>query len=260
MSDKEALVMTDTPDWADTEEAIEYFKQALTSARDMLARIMWEAGRTGVVLKDDAKYGDGAIEKFAEGIGKGKSWIYECIAMYQTYTWEDVQKKFLVKDIPASTIARIGSIKDEGERNYVEDKLVNGEISYEEIADAKREYNNVINNPEVSHSEIGEGTEQTIAELAATRVLDDDDPNNVATAIIRSHFGKLKRLAEEQMVLMEDTLTAYDKLGDISDESLYELAQDRIITAGVKLQKQAQYIENIIDTVKKLKPEEFEES
>jgi len=257
---KELVKAEEPPKWDSIEEMVEYFNENINAAMISLTRIMWEVGRAGHELCNEAKYGDGAIPKLAEGIKKGTSWVYECIHMYEAYTWDDVKHKFLDKGIPASTIVRIGAIKDEGTRNYVEDKLLSGEITYEDISKAKKEYTSVVNNPEVSHSEIGNGEEPTIAERNASGQLPDDDPDNIAAAIIRSHFGKLKRMAEEQMSLMEDTLVAHDKLGDISDESLYELSQDRIVSAGVVLKKQIMYIENIVDTIKKLAPQEFEES
>lgn len=260
MSKKEVVKPDEMQAWDSLQEMIDYFNHGISAAMLTLTRIMWEAGRAGNSLKTESKYGDNAISEFSEGINKGTSWVYECIKMYDAYTWADIKGKFLKAGVPASSIARLGSIKDEGARNYVEDKLIKGDITYEEIGAAKKEYETIVDNPNVGHNDIGDGSDQTIEERTAAAAMDPDDPNNVAASIIRAHFGKLSRSAEEQIVMMEDTLVAHDKLGDISDTSLYEISQDRIVLTAVTLQKQIGYITNIVDTLRKLAPDQFEES
>jgi len=265
MSKKEIVRAENMPEWNwDNENLVEqemipYYNQGMSSVMLSLARFMYEIGYGAYNLQQRAAYGDNAIKTLAKGIHRGDSWIYECIKMYQAYPWEDIQGRLLMAGIPPSSIQRLGCIADEGARSYVEDKLVSGEITYEDITKTKKEYESIIVNPEVSHSQVGEGAEQSVAERNATRNLDPEDPNNVAASIIRAHFGKLGKLADEQMVMMEDTLVAYDKLGDISDDSLYALSQQRIVETCVKLKQQITYQQNIVDTGRKLAPQEFEE-
>jgi len=266
MSKKEEIVrVEDMPKWDwDNENLVEtemipYYNQGMSSVMLSLARFMYEIGFGAYNLQQKASYGDNAIKSLAKGIHRGDSWMYECIKMYVAYSWEDIQGRLLMAGIPPSSIQRLGCITDDGARSYVEDKLVSGEITYEDITKTKKEYETIVSNPDVSHDQVGAGPEPSIAEQTASSKMDPDDPNNVAASIIRSHFGKLERLAEEQMLMMEDTLVAHDKLGDISDTSLYNLSQQRIVETGIKLKQQITYLQNIVETVSKLAPQEFTE-
>jgi len=255
---EEITVVNEEPRWKSIDEAITYFNQGFIMAMHSLTRLMWEVGETAEQIMEKKAYGESNVEEFAKGIKRTSSWVYECVKMKKAYPWEVIQERFLNAGIPASSVARLACIQDDGARAYVEDKLVSGEIGYEEIAKAKKAYEDRMND-NTNQSDLSDGEEPSMEEQKASQNLDASDPSNVAAAIIRTHFGKLQRHSEEQMLMMEDTLTAYDQLGDISDDTLYELSQDRIVSCGVKLQKQIVYLENIVDTIKKMAPDQFKE-
>jgi len=240
----------DEPVWESLQEMIDYFNRGITAAMLSLARIMWEAGRAGHLLQTESKYGDNAISEFAEGIHKGNSWVYECIKMYQAYTWKEINDKFLKAGIPASSIARLSAIKDEGARNYVEDKLVSGDITYEGITAAKSEYEKVINNPEVAHTDIGDGTELAMDERQAVQALPDDDPNNIAAASIRSFAGSETRGLQERRKSLEDK--AYgkiDQLDMITDPSLYDISANRLAELAMAARDLMVVLGNIAESI-----------
>jgi len=242
----------DTPEWESIEEMIEYINHGISAAMVTLTRIMWEAGKAGESLKDEAKYGEGAIASFAEGIHRGTSWVYECIKMSQSYTWREIQEKFLKAGIPASSIARLSAISDDGARNYVEDKLVNGDITYEDIGKAKKEYTDVENNPEVSHSEIGDGAVQTLAERSASDNLGDDDPNNVAAGSIRAYSGARTREAQTlKHELGDKVYEKIDQLDMITDKTLYDLSADRLSELALSLRELAARANDVAESIEK---------
>lgn len=248
--------------WETIDEAIEYFKQGFLMTMTNLTRLMWEVGRTGDLIMEKKAYGESNIEEFAVGIKRTSSWIYECVKMYKHYKWEDIQSKFLEAGIPASSIARLSCIEDDSTRNYVEDKLVSNEINYEEISKTKKEFEDRVNDTEHTHGELGEGSEPSLEETMATKNLGDDDPNSQASSSIRSGHGKFQRMLEElQLYMTQDAtnpLNGIDRLSDISDNSLYDISQDRILHTGTILIKTMITSANLLGSIRKLDPTAIE--
>lgn len=256
MSKEEIVRDEETPDWNwDNEEVVEvdmipHFSQGMADIMLSFAKYMWLIGHAAHGLQQRATYGDNAIKKLASGIHRGDSWVYECIKMYEAYSWEHIQSKLLMAGIPASSIQRLGCIKDEGARAYVEDKLVSGDITYEEITKAKKDYETVVDNPDVSPSDVGDGAEQTIAERNASANLGDDDPNNVAAASIRSFCGSKARVCQELKRELENkTYEKVDQLDMISDESLYGLSEQRLAELAEAARDLSTVLINIAESI-----------
>jgi hypothetical protein len=259
MSEEELKRVEDEPQWDTIEEIIDYFNQGITAAMVTLARIMWEAGRAGDILQDKSKYGDSAIEDFATGINKGTSWVYECIKMYKAYTWEDIQEKFLKAGISASSIARLGSINDEGTRNYVEDKLVSGEITYEDITKAKKEYEAVANN-------VGENSaaydinEQSISETHTIDQLGPEDPSSMASNKIRRECSKAGGVIEKCRTELDGIYSIFrNEIDNVADASLYEISEDRFCDTVALALTLRPLIDTLEDNARKMRPDRFPE-
>jgi hypothetical protein len=257
--EKELAKMEDMPQWDTLEDVISYFNRGIEATTVALTRIMWEAGRAGDILQNESKYGDNAIEAFANGIKKGTSWVYECIKMYKAYTWEEIQDKFITAGMPASSIARLGAIKDEGARNYVEDKLVSGEITYEDISKAKKEYENVVSNVEGS-SAAYDINEQSINETHTIDQLGPEDPSSIASNKIRRECSKTGGIVEKCRTEISEIYDIFrNEIDNVSDKSLYDISEDRLCDVVELALTLRPLLDDLEDNARKIRPDRFPE-
>lgn len=256
MSKKELDKLDEMPQWDTIEDVISYFNQGISAAMLTLTRIMWEAGRAGDLLQTESMYGDNAIEDFAEGINKGTSWVYECIKMYKAYKWEEIQDKFLKAGIPASSIARLGAIKDDGARNYVEDKLVSGEITYEDITKAKKEYETAVNVDE--NSAAYDINDQSLDESNTIQQLGPEDPSAIASNKIRRECSKTGGIIDKCRTDLEGIHGIFrNEIDLISDESLYEISEDRFCDMVDLALTMRPLLDAIEDNARKIRPSRY---
>jgi hypothetical protein len=261
MSEQELKKMESMPEWDTLEDVISYFNKGLTATSVALTRLMWEVGRAGEIMKTEAKYGDNAIEAFAVGIKKGTSWVYECIKMYNSYTWEDIENKFIAAGMPPSSIARLGSIKDDGARNYVEDKLVSGEITYEEITKAKKEYENVVSNVEAQNTAAYDINEQTLGEAHTIDQLGPEDPSSIASNKIRRECTKTGRAIENCRTEVGDIYKAFrNEIDNVADGSLYEISEERFCDVVELALTLRPLLDELEAEARKMRPDRFPES
>ncbi len=258
MSKNELQKAYKMPQWDTVEDAIVYFNAGISAAMLTLTRIMWEAGRTGDLLQTDSKYGDNSIEDFANGISKGTSWIYECVKMYKAYTWEEIQDKFLKAGIPASSIARLGSIKDAGARSYVEDKLVSGEITYEDITKTKKEYETIENVSE--NSAAYDLNDQSLNESSTIKQLGPEDPSAVASNKIRRECTKTGGIIEKCRTEFEGLHDMFrNEIDLVSDNSLYEISEDRFCDTAELALTLRPLLDKLEEHVRNKQPDRFRE-
>jgi len=261
MTEEPIVVHNDeVPTWENLDDMKDYFTSNINYAMVTLTRIMWEAGHAGIALRDESKYGDNAIQEFADAIHKGKTWVYECIKMAEAYQWSEIQDKFLKAGIPASSIARLSSISNEGARAYVEDKLISNEITYEEIAKAKKEYEEIVENPEAEGTAAFEIAEQSVAESNTIEELGPEDKSVVAANAIRRDCSKTAGACEKAKEFLEEVYNNFrNELDMISDESLLELSEERFCDMVEVAMSLEGYISNLKDSAHKIRPDRFPE-
>jgi len=127
------------------DDAIEHTRIALRMVTNNLLRVMWDVGETAQQIREDAKYGENAIKRFARGIGRRDSWVYECIKLRQAYEWEVIEEKFINTNIAASSVARLACIGDVAERNWVETRVIaNVKTGYDDIATLRKAYAQIV--------------------------------------------------------------------------------------------------------------------
>lgn len=244
-----ALVAWEEPQWSSFEGALELLRKELMDVTYSLGKFMWLVGSCGKKLQESSEYGDSYVDKLCEGLNRKKTWVYECIRLHDVYTKEQLLQ-FMVKGVPPSSVARLAAIKDDSARNYVEDKLVKGEIYYDDITKTKKEYEDRINDTEHSHSERSDGEEPSMEEIKAEKRAGEDSPDSKASSSIRSYFGSGERKIDELMYYFDDKFyAAIDKLDDIADEGLYELSTNRMESAGMRMIKLRDLLDNHIGTI-----------
>jgi hypothetical protein len=246
--------------WGTPEDGLADLKNNMIILMSNYVSFMWQVGQYAAWVQEMANYGDGAIEKLCEELRHKKTWVYSCINMHKMYPWEVIEQKFIAAGVPATSIARLASIEDDSTRNYVEDKIIAGEIYCDDINKVKKEFEESLNDTEHSHEELGSGSEPSMEEIKATNNAGEDSPSSQAATVIRKYCGDRQKEAEILMLNLDDKVYAMlDKLSEISDDSLYDLSLDRIVNMGVKLKKLGIQIDNVVDTVSKHRPSEFED-
>lgn len=246
--------------WESPEEAFAYLKSSMVENMVKFAQFLWEAGQVTVWARSHAEYGDGIVDKMAEMFNRKKTWVYECIKMHETYEWETIVQRFIAAGVPASSIARLACIEDPSTRNYVEDKLVAGDIHYDDITKAKKEFEDRVNDTEHTHDELGDGDIPSMEELKAQQRAGVDSDDSKAATVIRSYFGGLERDIDQLMIKMDDKFfAAIDQLSAIGDDGLYDLSVDRMVSCAMKMKKLKTHLINNIGSIALHRPDDFQE-
>lgn len=246
--------------WETPEEAFTELQTGMLLIMSQLTQFMWEVGQVATWAQEDAEYGDGVIERMAEMFHRKKTWIYECMKMHQRYDWETIEARFIAAGVPASSIARLACIEDQSTRNYVEDKLVANEIHYDDILQAKKEYEDKINDTEHTQAELGEGLEPSMEELQAQKRVGEESDQSRAASVHNSYFGGVETDIDALLIKLDDKFfAAVDQLAIISDEGLYDLAMDRMVRCGVKMKKLKIVLTNHVGSIAMHRPSEFED-
>lgn len=246
--------------WETPEQAFDHLKQSMVDNMLKFARFLWEVGQVAVWTRADAAYGDGVVEQMADMFGRKKTWVYECIKMYERYEWDTIVERFIEAGVPPASIQRLACIDDESTRNYVEDKLVEGEIHYDDITKAKKEYEEKVNDTEHTHEELGEGFEPSMEEIQAQKKAGEDSESSRAASLMNGYFGGVETEVDSLLMKLDDKFfAAVDKLSEISDDGLYDLAVDRMVRCAVKMKKLKTVLGNHVGSIALHRPEEFAE-
>ncbi len=260
MSNKQTstdLVPVDAPaaeKWETPEEAFTYLQNSMVENMVKFARFLWEVGQVTVWAKEDAKYGDGIAEQMAEMFGRKKTWVYECVKMHERYEWQTILDRFIAAGVPPASIQRLACIDDESARNYVEDRLVEGKIHYDDITKTRKEYEDQTNDEE--NLGIGPAEESGTASSPAG----EEGEDNRCASIIKGYFEPLKTEMEEMTDKLDDKLfAAMDQLSGISDDQLYDLSVDRMVAAAMAAKKLATHLQNMVGSIALHRPSEFQE-
>lgn len=249
-----------TEKWKTPEEAFDHLKRSMVDNMVKFARFLWEVGQVAVWTRADAKYGEGVVEQMAEMFGRKKTWVYECIKMHERYEWDTIVERFIEAGVPPASIQRLACIDDESTRNYVEDKLVEGTIHYDDITKAKKEFEERINDTEHTHSEMCDGSDPSMEEIKAAKNAGEDSADSKAAAVMRGYFGGLERDIDEIIAKMDDKFfAAMDQLSNISDDSLYDLSLDRMASCAAKMRKLQVLLENNVGSIALHRPDVMED-
>jgi len=226
---------------ASMDDVVKYFTTVLTRVNIAQLRVVWEVGLYGKEIQKNKRYGDASVESFAQSIGKGKTWVYQCITMFDRYTWEQIQEKFESKEVPSSTVLALAAVENDSTREQVE-KLVLGEgLAAANVASAARRMESGDIPPETP----------TLQDKAREQKLGDDDPNVLARREIRRVFCKLPTLLKKVDDLLAIIPQTLDELSNISDSDIYSSAEDDVRSTREALAESQRMLTDACESIDK---------
>ena len=134
----EVLAKVEFKTMDDYDKMVVHYKGRMRQCDSAAVRIHWELGAHVTDLKEKGKYGARSVKDFAESLGTTDKWLYEVALLYTTYSWEEIEKKFIAAGVKPYAICRLATITDKVVRAQLEQKLLSGEIGPGDINEAKK--------------------------------------------------------------------------------------------------------------------------
>lgn len=193
-------------------EAVKYFIERDKQDTNQTLRSSWELGGTVKALMDEGKYGESTIEDFCEETRISASWCYECKTLFETYSWDIIEKRFVETRVRPYALTRIASIKDKTVRAQIENKLVDGTLEVSKIGEEKKRLEAEANPPkDKGGDDDGEGAGST---------KDPTTQTVSASNAIRGVFGDIEQTSKNIEFMLEKIDNALDQLEDIADDTV----------------------------------------
>ena len=194
-------------------DAVKYFVDREKKDVTQTLRTAWELGGTIKALMEDGKYGESTVEEFSEKAEISPSWCYECKTLFEVYSWEIIQTRFVETRIRPYALTRIAATKDKVVRAQLENKLVDGTLEVSKIDQERKKIDAEVNPDKGKDNGDDEGSGPVGPKDATSQTVSTSND-------IRGVFGDIEQTAKNLEFMLEKVDNALDRIDDMTDETV----------------------------------------
>jgi len=213
------------------DELIKQVKTMLSTELSNILKMRWRLGAHVKAMVEGAAYGDSTVDKMAEDLGMSRSNLYSCKRVFETFTEDDINQKFIKAGIGFKSAIFLATIQETETRDQWLDKLAKGEVKESDL-------------PEITKNE---GMKQKVAEASAANAEPSLQEKSTETGPIKSADKKacdeIRKAVAHVEAALDDALVpallklekALPRMGDIADDTVYDNLLGRIQVLHVKM-------------------------
>lgn len=211
------------PKYKTVEELVKAFVGRNRKLIEEMLTYAWDLGREVQAIKNEAAYGDGALQTILTELNLSQSTVYAYAQFYATYPEpKDAIKLFADKEIPFRTVySKLLTLPDDF-RMVVEEKLKSGEISKDQLEkyvdDLKAQIAEAEENRQLEEDNTSVADQQAQAEAP------EEDVKYAKK--VKLAFYKVAKWCEKLEEAFHNCESELQNMDMISDDNLYDSVTD----------------------------------